>query len=271
MSIKATNWAWEQDMRPTEKLVLMAICDCHNASTGKCDPTFDYIAKKAGVSRITAVRIVQKLVGQQYLSTLNAKSQDGRQLPNTYLLHIDTTEYQSDTPSTVSRVSFNDEPSIIFDDAEYHSCDTHIKNRKEEPERKNKQKEISSFDDFYSKYPNKVGRSQAHKSFEKLSVQDQQAAISALPAFNDWVSKQFKGYASPHPSTYLNQRRFDDFKADPIDWEKRLVMARNNKIWDYKTWGPMPRQTGCTVPAGLLQASDGVGWSMWESRSYKAA
>jgi hypothetical protein len=43
-------------------------------------------------------------------------------------------------------------------------------------------------------------------------------------------------------------------------WQARLGLARKNGRWPRFAWGPMPGETGCAVPAAMVQPSDGVGW-----------
>lgn len=53
--------------------------------------------------------------------------------------------------------------------------------------------------------------------------------------------------------------------APPIDWERRLNVARRTNQWDTK-WGPYPNQPGCLVPAALLLPEDGKGWTDYDPR-----
>lgn len=62
------------------------------------------------------------------------------------------------------------------------------------------------FDHFWSQYPRKKARDRARKAFERLSKADQRAAIAALP---DWPFSDDQQY-QPHPTTWLNQRRWED-------------------------------------------------------------
>ena len=68
-----------------------------------------------------------------------------------------------------------------------------------------------TFDMFYKLYPRKVGRFTANKSFNKLKKADKKLAYDGLLNYikiwkHDKTEKQF----IPHPSTWLNQRRWED-------------------------------------------------------------
>lgn len=51
MSLAATNWAWGTTLKhPSEKLVLLALADCHNGRTKACFPSSSYLRKMTGLS-----------------------------------------------------------------------------------------------------------------------------------------------------------------------------------------------------------------------------
>ncbi len=51
MSGMVTFWAWDQNVKPaTTKYVLLCLANCHNDSTGRCDPSIRYIAEKTGLN-----------------------------------------------------------------------------------------------------------------------------------------------------------------------------------------------------------------------------
>jgi hypothetical protein len=72
-------------------------------------------------------------------------------------------------------------------------------------------KYIDHFDSFWMAYPKKVGKDAAQKSFYKLKVDKEliQSILSAIEVqkkSNQWKDKQF----IPNPTTWLNQRRWED-------------------------------------------------------------
>ena len=51
MSGRVTFWAWDQPIKPAAtKYVLLCLANCHNESTGRCDPSIHYIAEKTGLN-----------------------------------------------------------------------------------------------------------------------------------------------------------------------------------------------------------------------------
>ena len=61
----AMNWAWQQRLPPTPKLILMALADAAN-DAGVCWPSIPTVASKCCVS-IRTVRRVMKMLGERRL------------------------------------------------------------------------------------------------------------------------------------------------------------------------------------------------------------
>ena len=71
-------------------------------------------------------------------------------------------------------------------------------------------KEIA-FDEFYKLYPRKVGRFVAKKSFNKLSKRDKMLAYNGLTDYiRFWKHNKTEKQFIPHPSTWINQKRWED-------------------------------------------------------------
>lgn len=87
MSIKCMTWAWERDLRAADKLVLLALAD-HADDTGYCWPGSKGIAEKCGISRRTFFKSLNAMKDAALLSIESRHDDDGRQLSNSYLLHI---------------------------------------------------------------------------------------------------------------------------------------------------------------------------------------
>jgi hypothetical protein len=74
-----------------------------------------------------------------------------------------------------------------------------------------------AFEFFWSEYPLKVGKGKAWESWENLDIDDQRAAYRSIKA--QVQAQQFRNVDGvdnpPHPSTWLNQRRFEDSPRSP--------------------------------------------------------
>jgi len=94
MSIKAMNWAWEQNLAPSTKLVLLALADIADDS-GYCWPSITTLSKKVGVSYRTVQRILDVLKKstekqRAFVRVMNRRDKKGSQRSNAYYLQMQT-------------------------------------------------------------------------------------------------------------------------------------------------------------------------------------
>lgn len=54
-------------------------------------------------------------------------------------------------------------------------------------------------------------------------------------------------------------------EVDDAKWLRLLEGARKDGLWQIEKYGPIPGQTGCRVPAKLLNPGDGEGWTEWRA------
>lgn len=79
---------------------------------------------------------------------------------------------------------------------------------KEKEKEEVKEKLKDQFELFWKKYPNKIAK---QKTWDKFKSLKQDEIDSILNTIDDFIAyKPFKDYVHPHPSTYLNQRRWED-------------------------------------------------------------
>lgn len=81
------NWAWEQPLVPSAKLILMALADDADDS-GTCWPALRRIAAKCLVSERTVQRALKEFEGCGLLMTTPRFTRDGRQTSNGYQLAL---------------------------------------------------------------------------------------------------------------------------------------------------------------------------------------
>ncbi len=68
---------------------------------------------------------------------------------------------------------------------------------------------LARFDEWYPLYPRKINRQGALSAWKKLNDADKDAAIEALPKWLPYYQTRETEFI-PHPSTWLNQRRWED-------------------------------------------------------------
>ena len=67
-----------------------------------------------------------------------------------------------------------------------------------------------TFSDFWAVYPRRAARKVAERSWNRLSKRDKVAALEALPAHVALWEERDAPEFIPHPSTWLNQGRWED-------------------------------------------------------------
>ena len=88
MSIPALNWAIAQRLKPTRKLVLLALAHRQHQKTTQCNPSLSTLIADTGLSRSaikTALRHLEKL---KLLRVISRKA-TGRDLSNQYELLLE--------------------------------------------------------------------------------------------------------------------------------------------------------------------------------------
>ena len=98
-----------------------------------------------------------------------------------------------------------------------------------------------TFENFWSQYPKKVGKLTAKRSWEKLSLENQQKALEAIVEHRKyWSAKGTEWEYICHASTWLNQERFEDElvieqkenKRPPLPWyaSDELTLAKGREL-----------------------------------------
>lgn len=199
------NWLWED--KPFSKgqawidLLLMVNHEDKKVPLGN-----KLILVKRG-SRITSIRQLCDKWGwsnTKVMAFLNMLQQDE-------MIH-----YKSDTKKTVvSIVKYSDYQDNETDKTsqKHHKniAKTSQKHTNNNDNNDNKKEYIHHFETWWNEYPRKVGKASAEKIFNRLKVDDEllEVMLKALEIqkqSKQWQSKEF----IPHPSTYLNQRRWED-------------------------------------------------------------
>lgn len=82
------NWAWEQKLSPTPKLILMALADAAN-DVDECWPGIPFVARKCCVSERTVQRVLQDFDAAKLVSIeAQFDLKNGRRTSNKYRLNI---------------------------------------------------------------------------------------------------------------------------------------------------------------------------------------
>lgn len=185
MSIAAINWALNEvtNITATQKAILLALADRADAE-GCCFPSWDDIARRSCASRNTVWSALRKFEEMGLLVKTRRYSQS-----TVYRLKIGTIDSPKIDTINSRNIGTKDSRNI----------ETLTTN--ESPN--NHQGE---FDEFWKRYPRKVGKAKAITAFNKLSKTDRAAMMEVLPKY-PWSDEE---RYIPHASSWLNQRRWED-------------------------------------------------------------
>jgi len=178
--------------------------DRNNLKRGQCFMRYEWIQEKTKASRNEVDHCFRWLKKSQMLAT--AKATHGMVitiLNYDYYQNLDN--YKGDSKSETKATEKRQRSDNI------HKNDKNDKNDKNTP--LTPQVGNGTFEVFWKNYPKKIGKGSAQKSWTKLKspTESLQLIIDALEwqkKSDQWVRDN--GQYIPHPSTYLNQRRWED-------------------------------------------------------------
>lgn len=86
-----------------------------------------------------------------------------------------------------------------------------------------------TFSEFWNAYPVKRDKQRAEKAFSRLTVTEAKKAIADIPVRLSGDRQWIEGYI-PHPSTYLNGKRWEDDITGPVKAVSRKpTLAESNR------------------------------------------
>lgn len=249
MSFQAMTWATEQKVPANEKLVLLMLANHTNGQTGRCDPSLNRLAEECGMSRDTVIRAMKRLEEKGLIRVIR-RTLEGAQISNSYRLAmpgvvmeggVEVVEVVT-TPvakcdrgpvaqcnggsSTMQRgpvagcyskqevepgIEPNPQTPTTPTGAAARSG-TSLKTKTLKP---CLQEEM--FNRFWSCYPRKVKKPSALKAFKKINptedlLSSMLKAVESQKKTDQW--KKDNGAFIPHPSSWLNDRRWED---EPVE------------------------------------------------------
>lgn len=99
---------------------------------------------------------------------------------------------------------------------------------------------IDGFNDFWSRYPRKIGKGAAEHSWKRLTEADRRAVMERLVLFaEEWSNRPSDDRKfCPHPATWLNQRRWEDEgfvePPPPPPTPEEAAKAAEREFWAQK-------------------------------------
>jgi len=190
MSIKAMNWAWEQNCKSAgQKLVLLALAD-HANDNGVCWPGQSGLAAKVGMSVRGVRNAIAWLVKSDIIVSERQVDESGMAKGNRYTLKLPV-DRQSEQKNCRKL------PVLL------------TRTVKEPP--------LMGFDKFWEAYPRKKSKGQAEKAWRKINPDEQlcQSIMEGLDQAtrSDQWTKDGGRYI-PFPATWLNAKGWEDEHDD---------------------------------------------------------
>jgi hypothetical protein len=191
--IKLYRKLWHSDMfqgfKNKSNMILVFIWWLTHAKDGKCTFGRDQIHRDTGLNSSSVQRAISNLA----LSVQEVNYQPNN--PFSTVLILNWHKYQ-DKPieQPISNRSATDQQPITN-------------------KNKNKNKESNIFDHFWSKYPRKVSKKKTLEIWKRINPSKNLADKIMASLDNHINSRQWKkdnGAFIPHPSTWLNQERWND-------------------------------------------------------------
>lgn len=198
MSIEYLNLALKTEgLTPTKKLILVILGN-YADEKGSCYPSYKHIAKIIGLKDTKGIqKTIKEFEELGYLQIEHRKTENGGYTSNRYHIKLGM---GVETPRGVKTVREGvSEPSNTKDDTKTNT----------------KSSDDKYFNEFWKVYPRKVGKFQAKKSFMKFDEKQYSKINYATKVFakeNESTEEKF----IPHPTTWLNQKRYLDYINKPI-------------------------------------------------------
>ena len=193
----------QQGLRPATKVVLYWIADHHNSETGDCFPSINRLATLCEMSRRSVETHITALEDQGLLKRISQYRDTGGKTANSYLLDLTGTLDNLDDAQNLRMGS----EKTAHGDTQNLRMNNLVRNNLGN---NNTYKTISEFDKWWDKYPRKVEKYKAATLFSKIINEVEfNTLIEATEKFAEAVKDKEKKFI-PHPTTWLNGRRWND-------------------------------------------------------------
>jgi hypothetical protein len=211
MSVRVISEVLDKSVHAGSELLMLVVLADYSDDQGNSYPSVASLARKCRTKPRNANYILKAL---QESSELKVLRNDGPKGTNRYRIML--TQLGTANPLQRSAPLHHSAPTPALECAKplHHSADEPSLNRQEPSCSKSAP---VGFDEFYKDYPRKVGKAAAVKAFKAAKAQavlkvilgDIQRRITS----GEWSTEKIQFI--PHPSTYLNGRRWEDEPAAP--------------------------------------------------------
>ena len=251
--------AWKvAGLTPREKVVLLALADCMNATTGMCFPSARRLGEMTGLHDRSVWRVLGLLEEKGLITRINRELDRGGKSSNRYLLHLsEPVPPPTSLPMTEPAQPYeeiytppydkNDIAHMTQQHTPYDKNDTLTieENHRREPREENTHNQLfelteteptpkpakpkkralgeytEAFEDFWKIYPSNRGKAAAFKAWGKAKKRGatEEQLKTAAAAYAGYVTRLGRAEEHiKHASSWLNQ---DDWLDEPDSYRTK--------------------------------------------------
>ena len=251
--------AWKvTGLTPREKVVLLALADCMNATTGMCFPSARRLSEMTGIHDRSVWRVLGLLEEKGLITRINRELDRGGKSSNRYLLHLsEPVPPPTSLPMTEPVQPYeeiytppydkNDIAPMTQQHTPYDKNDTLTieENHRREPREDNTHGQLfelteteptpkpakpkkpalgeytEAFEDFWKIYPSNRGKAAAFKAWGKAKKRGatEEQLKTAAAAYSGYVTRLGRAEEHiKHASSWLNQ---DDWLDEPDSYRTK--------------------------------------------------
>ncbi|MCI1966323.1 MAG: replication protein [Oscillospiraceae bacterium] len=202
------------------RIVMLILRETYGFQRKECSCSETYAASRLGLRRQNVHRELKFLLNHNILSVVQAATFTRPRIISINK-HYDTWLVQLHESETHTGIEKDASPVIENDSSTGIKSDSHRKKPLNKPLKKTpiapkgatRSTYDSRFNEFWQAYPKKVGKGAAERSFKKYKPDDSLLSVmlGALECQRRSIQWQREGgQYIPNPSTWLNQRRWED-------------------------------------------------------------
>ena len=236
--------AWKvTGLTPREKVVLLALADCMNATTGMCFPSARRLSEMTGIHDRSVWRVLGLLEEKGLITRINRELDRGGKSSNRYLLHLS----EPVPPPTSLPMTEPAQPYEEIYTPPYDKNDTLTieENHRREPREDNTHDQLfelteteptpkpvkakkrplgeytEAFEEFWKIYPSNRGKAAAFKAWGKAKKRGatEEQLKTAAAAYSGYVARLGRAEEHiKHASSWLNQ---DEWLDEPESYRTK--------------------------------------------------
>jgi hypothetical protein len=207
MAYTCINWAIQQTITATMKFVLVVLANRADEKTFQCFPSLSSICRDTSLGRSTVIRALNELEKQNLIQRVRRGYQSTTYVLLTGGLTVNLVPERDQSQSETGVVPERDgvvpqRDSVVPERDRNHQEPTGTINTN-----------TTRFAEFWHAYPKKVAKAGALRVWNRLKPDDalHQTILQAVriaSGSEEW--RKDGGRYIPHPTTWLNQRRWED-------------------------------------------------------------